>query len=258
MCNNNGHCRKFDAGTMCPSYRVDARRAARDARPRQHAAPRALRPARRRLRVACGARRARPLRRLQGLPARVPDRRRHGEDEDRVHAPVAARARTVAAGARDRVPAALGAVGGAPAVAREPARNASGRGALVRGMDGAVRAARAAALAARHVRAIAAGPRRGFRIRRRDPLRRHVHAVLRAGERAGRGRRADGGRLPRGDRGGGRGRCRRRAAAVLRPDVPGRRARRRSAGARRAAWSRHWRRTWRAAPPSSAWSRRAC
>ena len=22
ICNNNGHCRKFDAGTMCPSYRV--------------------------------------------------------------------------------------------------------------------------------------------------------------------------------------------------------------------------------------------
>ena len=22
MCNNNGHCRKFDAGTMCLSYRV--------------------------------------------------------------------------------------------------------------------------------------------------------------------------------------------------------------------------------------------
>eukprot|EP01037_Dinobryon_pediforme_P021587 gene21587-22491_t len=22
MCNNNGHCRKFDAGTMCPSYRI--------------------------------------------------------------------------------------------------------------------------------------------------------------------------------------------------------------------------------------------
>ena len=50
MCNNNGHCRKFDAGTMCPSFRVDARRAARDARPRQHAAARALRPARRRMR----------------------------------------------------------------------------------------------------------------------------------------------------------------------------------------------------------------
>ena len=25
MCNNNGHCRKFDAGTMCPSFRVTAR-----------------------------------------------------------------------------------------------------------------------------------------------------------------------------------------------------------------------------------------
>ena len=24
MCNNNGHCRKFDAGTMCPSFRVTA------------------------------------------------------------------------------------------------------------------------------------------------------------------------------------------------------------------------------------------
>ena len=22
MCNNNGHCRKFDAGAMCPSYRA--------------------------------------------------------------------------------------------------------------------------------------------------------------------------------------------------------------------------------------------
>src|SRR5690606_15187041 len=22
MCNNNGHCRKFDVGTMCPSYRA--------------------------------------------------------------------------------------------------------------------------------------------------------------------------------------------------------------------------------------------
>ena len=22
MCNNNGHCRKFDAGTMCPSFRI--------------------------------------------------------------------------------------------------------------------------------------------------------------------------------------------------------------------------------------------
>ena len=48
MCNNNGHCRKFDAGTMCPSYPRHARRGAPDARPRQHAAARAVGPARRR------------------------------------------------------------------------------------------------------------------------------------------------------------------------------------------------------------------
>jgi len=36
MCNNNGHCRKFDAGTMCPSYTRDARRAAFGTWPRQY------------------------------------------------------------------------------------------------------------------------------------------------------------------------------------------------------------------------------
>ena len=57
----------------------DARRAAPDARPRQLAAARDLRPARpRRLHLARDEGDARPLRLLQGLPARVPDRRRHG------------------------------------------------------------------------------------------------------------------------------------------------------------------------------------
>ena len=37
MCNNNGHCRKFDAGTMCPELPRHARRRACDARPREHA-----------------------------------------------------------------------------------------------------------------------------------------------------------------------------------------------------------------------------
>ena len=46
MCNNNGHCRKFDAGTMCPSYRVTRDEQHADARTRQHAAAGALRPAR--------------------------------------------------------------------------------------------------------------------------------------------------------------------------------------------------------------------
>ena len=91
MCNNNGHCRKFDAGTMCPSYRVT--------RDEQHL----TRGRANTLRLALsgqlgpdalhqrrGARGARPVRRLQGLQARLPDRRRHGEDEARVHAPSAA------------------------------------------------------------------------------------------------------------------------------------------------------------------------
>ena len=57
----------------------DARRAARDARARQFAAARDLRPARPgRLHLARDEGDARPLRLLQGLPARMPDRRRHG------------------------------------------------------------------------------------------------------------------------------------------------------------------------------------
>jgi len=46
MCNNNGHCRKFDAGTMCPSFRATPRRDPPDTRPCQYAAPRALGSAR--------------------------------------------------------------------------------------------------------------------------------------------------------------------------------------------------------------------
>jgi hypothetical protein len=84
MCNNNGHCRKFDAGTMCPSYRVT--------RDEQHL----TRGRANTLRLAlsgqlgpdaftfrCGGRRDGPVRRLQGLQARLSDRRRHGAHEDR-------------------------------------------------------------------------------------------------------------------------------------------------------------------------------
>ena len=90
MCNNNGHCRKFDAGTMCPSYR-----ATRDEQHLTRGRANTLRlalsgPARaRRARLRRGARGARPVRLLQGLQARMPDRRRHGADEDRVPAPLA-------------------------------------------------------------------------------------------------------------------------------------------------------------------------
>ena len=116
MCNNNGHCRKFDAGTMCPSYRV-TREEKHSTRGRANtlrlalsgqlglsAAPR-LRPrpphrfAPFRLRrqhqcgrskpaLSLGRRRARggegcprTVRELQGLQARLPHRRRHGQDE---------------------------------------------------------------------------------------------------------------------------------------------------------------------------------
>ena len=85
MCNNNGHCRKFDAGERCA--RAIASRATSSTR-------RAGAPTR------CGSRCrdssatrispatpcmrcARPVRVVQGLQARVPDRRRHGQDQDR-------------------------------------------------------------------------------------------------------------------------------------------------------------------------------
>ena len=85
MCNNNGTCRRLDAEVMCPSFRVTARRRARDARPRQYAAPGADRTARRRRDgERRGRRRHAAVRLVQGVPARMPDRRRHGEDENRV------------------------------------------------------------------------------------------------------------------------------------------------------------------------------
>ena len=89
MCNNNGTCRKLAGGTMCPSYRATL--------DEQHL----TRGRANSLRLAISGQLgpdaftshgdegdARPLRLLQGLPARVPDRRRHGQDEDRVPAPL--------------------------------------------------------------------------------------------------------------------------------------------------------------------------
>ena len=87
MCNNNGHCRKFDAGTMCPSYRVT-----RDEQHLTRGAANTLRlalsgqlgpdaftsdamAATMDLCVGC-----------KGCKRRMPDRRGHGEDEDRVTA----------------------------------------------------------------------------------------------------------------------------------------------------------------------------
>jgi hypothetical protein len=106
MCNNNGACRKLEGGVMCPSYR----------------ATRNEKDVTRGARIRCGSRspassvrRAvvgfhdgddEALRLLQGLPPRMPDRRRHGENENRgwPHAP---QARSDAARPAGRLSAAL-------------------------------------------------------------------------------------------------------------------------------------------------------
>ena len=106
MCNNNGHCRKFDAGTMCPSYRVT--------RDEQHLTRGRANTLRLALSGQLGpdaftgeaVREAHgPVRRLQGLQARLPDRRRHGEDEDRV--PRRTTRRSTATRSKDRLVARL-------------------------------------------------------------------------------------------------------------------------------------------------------
>ena len=92
MCNNNGHCRKFDAGTMCPSFRAtgDEQHLTRGrANTLRLALSGQLGPDA--LTSACDVRHAGAVRELQGLPARMSDRRRHGEDEDRIPASLHAR-----------------------------------------------------------------------------------------------------------------------------------------------------------------------
>ncbi len=84
MCNNNGACRKLAGGTMCPSYRVT--RNERDvtrgrANTLRLAISGQLGPDA--ADIGRNGRDAGPVRVLQGLQARMPDRRGHGEDEDR-------------------------------------------------------------------------------------------------------------------------------------------------------------------------------
>ncbi len=84
MCNNNGACRKLRRRRHVPELSRHPRRARRHARPRQFVAARGHRPARaRRARVGRDGRDAEAVRLVQGLPARMPDRRRHGAHEDR-------------------------------------------------------------------------------------------------------------------------------------------------------------------------------
>ena len=111
MCNNNGTCRGFDSGVMCPSYRVT-----RDETHLTRGRANTLRLA---LTGQLGAdamtseadgRRDGTVRFMQGLQTRMPYRRRYGQDEDRGHRRAGGTLRPEVAGNPDRRIAALRAV----------------------------------------------------------------------------------------------------------------------------------------------------
>ena len=245
-----------------PQLPRHARRAAPDARPRQHAAPGAVGPARRRCFASHAVREALDLCvSCKGCRRECPT----GVDMAKMKIEFLhhwqQRARPRAAGARDRVPAALGAVGGARCRGCANLRDTRARPrAAGRAMVWACRRGARCRLAARHVlarrRACARARRRR---RRRRAVRRHVHQLLRAGERA-RGARGAARRRLRASRSRARGRTMRsrdgRCAAAARSSPPGRvdEAKREA----RADGRRAGARTWSAARRSSASSRRAC
>ena len=84
MCNNNGACRKFDAGVMCPSFR-DPRRKTPCAWSSKHAPPRSLRTARpRRVYFRRDAGNHGTMRWLQRMQTGMSNWRRYGTDENGV------------------------------------------------------------------------------------------------------------------------------------------------------------------------------
>jgi len=131
-----------------PVLARDAGRAACDARPGQYAAARNLRPAWPRcIHLAGDEGDARSLRLLQGLQARLPDRRRHGPDEGRIPASLPCEARPAAEGAPDRLPAALCPLRGEARALDEPARSHSVLGKAQRKLARLLGAALASGLA---------------------------------------------------------------------------------------------------------------
>ena len=123
MCNNNGACRALAGGVMCPSYRVtrDERDVTRGrANTLRLAITGQLGPRRAHLRRDGGD--TKTLRLLQGVPPRMPDRRRHGAHEDRSFTRTERKVRTVAARPARRLPAALRALCGAAALVVQSAR----------------------------------------------------------------------------------------------------------------------------------------
>ena len=176
MCNNNGACRKAETRRHVPLLPGHPRRDPPHPRPRQQPAPRAQRPAR-----AGGALLGRdggdprPLRRLQGLPAGMPDRGRHGADEDRGPASAAAAPRAQPQGPADCLSSALCALRQPRPRAAAPARPTAGCGRAVRAPARLQRQALAAALARAAVSAAREWPLGRRRRARRRPAGRHLH-----------------------------------------------------------------------------------
>ena len=185
MCNNNGACRKFAGGVMCPSYRVT-----RDERDVTRGRANTLRLA---LTGQLGpdalasdemARDACLMRLLQGLPARMPDRRRHGAHEDRGAGGAREASRPHAARPAGRLAAALCALRGAAPVAVQSAQrqpvHARGGGKIRR----LLAPAQPAAMAQRHFsRPLRLALSRGGEERataRRGAVRRYLQSLLRA------------------------------------------------------------------------------
>ena len=136
-----------------PELSRHPRGARRDPRARQYAAACHHRPARtERLHRRCDDGDAQTLRLLQGLPARVPDRRRHGADEDRGAGGARGEIRPVAARPAGRLSAALCAVRRESAVADERARRTARIGGTVGAACRLQPAAKAATMAAGCVR----------------------------------------------------------------------------------------------------------
>ena len=110
-----------------PELPRDARRTAPHARPRQHPAPGAQRAdpgagGQRCAHQRGGARGHGPLRGLQGLQARLPHRRGHGEDEGRVPAALQGQTRPHTEGPAGRAAARLRRLGRTPRAAAQPAQ----------------------------------------------------------------------------------------------------------------------------------------
>ncbi len=132
-----------------PELSRHPRRARRHARARQFAASRRHRPAR----PGCADFRRdggddEALRLLQGLPARMPDRRRHGAHEDRGDGGARRAVRLLAARSADRLAAALCALRRENAVAAQCTQHDAGRGLAVGGDRGIFGAAQLADMAA--------------------------------------------------------------------------------------------------------------